>query len=118
MELMVVVLAGALAMLIGFVLGTRFAEEDLRMRERRLARQRQELHEARVALRGRAGEAELVRARERARRAASDPAGPAPKATVERGGGDTSGSAGPDVDGPDPGGEETLGRGEPVASGR
>jgi hypothetical protein len=37
---------GALVLLVGFVLGTRFAELSLRQRERRLAQQRCALREA------------------------------------------------------------------------
>jgi hypothetical protein len=53
MHITVLVLAAVALVLAGFVLGNRFAELDLQLRERRLARQRRVLTEASEALRRR-----------------------------------------------------------------
>jgi len=53
MELTVVLVVIGVALLLGFVIGNRFAELDLRQRERRIARQRRMLHEATSELRDR-----------------------------------------------------------------
>lgn len=45
MELVIVLIVPGVLVLLGFVLGQRFAEVNLRMRERRLAEQRRELAE-------------------------------------------------------------------------
>lgn len=52
-------LAGSALLLLGFVLGTRFAEMNMEARERRLARQRRALQDASAALRRRAAAYEV-----------------------------------------------------------
>jgi hypothetical protein len=57
MELTVILVVGAatLLLLVGFVLGARFEEMNLELREKRLARQRRALQEAATAQRSRKG---------------------------------------------------------------
>jgi hypothetical protein len=53
MEITALLVVAVVSLLMGFVLGNRFAEVDMELRERRVARQRQALHEASNELRRR-----------------------------------------------------------------
>lgn len=53
MQIVVVLAVAAASLLIGFIVGNRFGELDMSLRERRVARQRRELREALTELRSR-----------------------------------------------------------------